>query len=92
MEASDSPKQAQHLPTSRKVQMETPESIRASDSRGMGVAHRPVGCLLSYPLPPKLEEVPTVLPEFRPIPGPLAHQGPSQEEAQVKTQIVVDLT
>ena len=30
VEASDRPKQAQHLPTSRKVQMELPESIGAS--------------------------------------------------------------
>ena len=33
VEASDRPKQAQHLSTCRKAQMETPESIRASDSR-----------------------------------------------------------
>ena len=41
---------------------ETPEPIRASDSRGMGVVHRPVRRLPSYPHPPKLKEVPTVLP------------------------------
>ena len=63
VEASDRHKQAQHLSTCRKVQMETPESIRASlIPGGIGVVDRPVRRVPSHPLPPKLKEVPdTVL-------------------------------
>ena len=113
----------------RKVQMETPESIRDSDSREMGVIDRPVRCLPSYPHPPKLKEVPMGFPQFTGIPVHLPPFRPSysptglysdckggeadgphkvvilqqylddrlimalsQEEAQVNTQTVVDLT
>ena len=38
VEASDIPKQAQHIPTCRKIQMETPESIKASLSPGEWVS------------------------------------------------------
>ena len=44
--------------------MDTPGSISTSDSKGMGVVDRPVRRLSSYPHPPKLNEVPTVLPRF----------------------------
>ena len=43
--------------------METPESIRASDSRGKGVIDRPIRHLPSHPHSPKLKEVPKVLPQ-----------------------------
>ena len=43
--------------------METPESVRASDSRGMDVVDRPIRRLPSHPHPPKLKEVPKVLPQ-----------------------------
>ena len=130
MEASDRPKQAKHLPTSRKVQNGNTKGHQGlSDSRGMGVVHRPVGHLRSYPHPPRLKEVPKVLPRFSGVPVHLPpfrpSHGPtsldnvckgseadspqkgsqslqylddwliralSQEEAQVNTQTVVDLT
>ena len=64
VEASHRPKQAQHLPTCRKVQN---GNIRVhqglSDSRGMGVVDRPIRSLTSHPHPPKLKEVPKVLPQ-----------------------------
>ena len=64
VEASNRPKQAQYLPTCRKFQN---GNIRVhqglSDSRGMGVFDRPIRRLPSHPHPPKLEEVPKVLPQ-----------------------------
>ena len=59
----------------KRFKMETPESIRASDSRGIGVSNRPVRCLSSHP--PKLKEVPTVLPQFTGIPVHLPPFWPS---------------
>ena len=46
-----------------RFKMETPESIRASDSRGMGVIDRPIRHLPSHLHSPKLEEIPKVLPQ-----------------------------
>ena len=46
-----------------RFKMETPESIRTPDSRGMGVVDRPSRRLPSHPHPPKLKEVPKVLPQ-----------------------------
>ena len=64
MEASNRPKQAQHLPTSRKVQNgNTRVHEGLSESRGMGVVNRLIRCLPSYPHPPKLKEVPKILPQ-----------------------------
>ena len=64
VEASNRPKQAQHLPTSRKVQNgNTRVHQGLSDSRGMGVVDRPRRRLPSHPHPPKLKEVPKVLPQ-----------------------------
>ena len=69
VEASNRPKQAQHLPTCRKVQN---GNIRVHqdlcDSMGMGVVDRPVGRLPSHPHPPKLKEVPKVLPQVTGVP------------------------
>ena len=69
VEASDRPKQAQCLPTCRKVQN---GNIRVhqglSDSRGMGVIDRFIRRLPSYPHPPKLKEVPMVLPQVTGVP------------------------
>ena len=48
--------------------METPESIRTSDSRGMGVVDRPIRRLSSPPHPPRLKEVPKVLPQVTGVP------------------------
>ena len=128
LEASNRPKQAQHLSTCRKVQNgNTRVHQGLSDSRGMGVIYRFIRHLPSHPHPPKLKEVPKVLPQVMdvpvhlpslrashgptglyndckrseadgldkvnqtsPVPGRLAYQ--SQEEAQVNTQTVVDLT
>ena len=99
------------------------------DSRGMGIVDRFVGRLPSHPYPPKLKEIPKVLPQVTGVPvhlpsfrtshsprvftvivkevklmvlcrGLRLHQylddwlirSQSQEEAQVNTQAVVDLT
>ena len=64
VKASNRPKQAQHLPTCRKVQNgNTRVHQGLSDSRGMGVIDRPIRRLPSHSHPPKLKEVPTVLPQ-----------------------------
>ena len=64
VEASNRPKQAQHLPIYRKVQNEnTRVNQGLSDSRGMGVIDRPIRRLPSHPHPTKLKEVPKVLPQ-----------------------------
>ena len=76
MEASDRPKQAQHLP--RKVQN---GNIRAyqglSDSTGMGVIDRAIRRPSSHPHPPKLKEVPMGVPRFSGIPVHLPPFRPS---------------
>ena len=82
MEASNRPKQAQHLPTSRKVQNgNTIVNQDLSDSRGMGVIDRPIRCLPSHPHPPKLKEIPKVLPQVTGVPVHLpslrVNHGPS---------------
>ena len=65
MEASNRPKQAQHLPTCRKVQNRNTRVHQGlSDSRGMGVVDRPIRCLPSHPHSPKLK----VLPQFTGVP------------------------
>ena len=120
MAASNRPKQAQHLPTQNE---NTSVHQDLSDSRGMGVADRPIKRLPSHPDPPKLKEVPKFLPQVTDVPvhlpspqvftmivkevklmaltrGIRLHQylddwltrAQSQEEAQVNTQTVVDLT
>ena len=115
MEASNRPKQAQHLPNCRYVQNRNTRVHQGlSDSRGMGVIDRPIGQLPSHPQPPKLKEIPKVLTQVTGVPvhlpslpasnghtsGIRLHQylddwllrAQSQEEAQVNTQTVVDLT
>ena len=65
MEASNRPKQAQHLPTCRKVQNEnTRVPPGLSDSRGMGVIDRPSRRLPSHSHSPKLKEISQVLPQL----------------------------
>ena len=67
--ASDRPKQAQCLPTCRKVQNgNTRVHQGLFDSRGMGVVDRFIRCLPSHPHPPKLKEAPTVLPQVTGFP------------------------
>ena len=69
VEASDRPKQAQHLPTCRKVQNGNSRVHQGlSDSRGMGFVNRPIRCLPSNPHPPKLKEVRKVLPQVTSFP------------------------
>ena len=59
VEASDRPKQAQHLSICRKVQNGNSRVHQGlSDSSRMGVVNRPVRCLPSHPRPPKPKEVP----------------------------------
>ena len=69
VETSYRPKQAQHLPTCRKVQNGNSRVHEAlSDSRGMGVIDRSVRRLSSHPHSPKLKEVPKVLPQVTGVP------------------------
>ena len=130
VEASNRLKQAQHFSTRRKVQNRNSRVHQdLPDSRGMGSVDRFVGRLPSHPYPPKLKEIPKVLPQVTGVPvhlpsfrtshsprvftvivkevklmvlcrGLRLHQylddwlirSLSQEEAQVNTQAVVDLT
>ena len=69
VEACDRPKQAQRLPTSRKVQNRNSRVHQGlSDSRGMGVVDTLIRCLSSHLHPPKLKEIPTVLPLVTSVP------------------------
>ena len=69
VEASNRPKQAQHFPTCRKVQNGNTRAHQGlSDSRGMGVIDRPSRRIPSHPHPPKLKEVPKVLPQVASVP------------------------
>ena len=69
VEASDRPKQAQHLPTCRKVQNGNSRVHQGlSDFRGMGVVNRPIRGVPSHPHPTKLKEVPKVLPQVSAVP------------------------
>ena len=71
VEASDRPKHAQHLPTCRKVQNGNSRVHPGlTDSRGMGVVDRLIRHLPSHPHPPKLKELPKVLPH---VTGVLVH-------------------
>ena len=69
LEASNRPKQTQHLPTCRKVQNgNTRVHQGLSDSRGMGIVDRLIRHLPSHLHPPKLREVPKVLPQVTGVP------------------------
>ena len=69
VEASNRPKQGQHLPTCRKVQNGNTRIHQGlSDSRGMGVIDRLIRRLPSHPHPSKLKEVPEVLPQVTGVP------------------------
>ena len=113
VEASNKLKQAQHFSTHRKVQNGNSRVHQdLPDSRGMGIVNRPIGHLPSHPHPPKLKEIPKVLPQvtfnndcekvklMALSRGLRLHQhlddwlirSQSQEEAEVNTQAVVDLT
>ena len=71
VEASNRLKQAQHFSTHRKVQNGNSKVHQdLPDSRGMGIVDRPVRCLPSHPHPPKLKEIPKVLPQ---VTGVLVH-------------------
>ena len=64
VEASNRLKQAQHFSTRRKVQNGNSRVHQdLPDSRGMGIVDRPIGRLPSHPHPPKLKEIPKVLPQ-----------------------------
>ena len=91
VEASNKPKQAQHLPACRKVQNgNTRVHQGLSVSREMGVVDRPIRRVPSHPHPPKLKEVPKVLPQVTGVPVHLpalwASHGP-----QVFTMIVKEV-
>ena len=69
VEASHRLKQAQHFSMCRKVQNENSRVHQdLPDSRGMGIVDRPIGRLPSHPHPPKLKEIPKVLPQISGVP------------------------
>ena len=69
VEASNRLKQAQHFSTCRKVQNGNSRVHQdLPDSRGMGIVDRPIGRLPSHPHPPKLKEIPKVLPQVTGVP------------------------
>ena len=57
--------------------METKQSIKASDSRGMGMVDRPIRCLPSHPHLPKFKEVPKVFPQVTGVPVHLSSFQPN---------------
>ena len=69
LEASNRPKQAQHFSRHRKVQNGNSRVHQdLPDSRGVGIVDRSVGRLPSHPHPPKLKEIPKVLPQVSGVP------------------------
>ena len=69
VEASHRPNQAQHSSTHRKVQNGNSRVHQdLPDSRGKGIVDRPIRCLPSHPHPPKLKEIPKVLPQVTGVP------------------------
>ena len=83
MEASNRLKQAQK--GNSRVHQNLP------DSRGMGVLDRPVRWLSSHPHPPKLKEVPVVLPQFTGVQIHLPPFWPIAMAPQVFTMIVKEV-
>ena len=67
VEASDRPKQSQHL-VERVQNGNSRVHQGLSDSRGMGVVNRPVRHLSSHPHPLKLKKVHKVLPQCTGVP------------------------
>ena len=89
VEASNRPKQAQHLPTCKKVQNgNTRVHQGLSVSRGIGVVDRPIRHLPSHPHPSKLKEVPKVLPQVAGVP---VHFPSLATAPQVFTMIVKEV-
>ena len=69
VEVSHRLKQAEHFSTSRKVQNGNSRVHQnLPDSRRMGIVDRPIGRLPSHPHPPKLKEMPKVLPQVTGVP------------------------
>ena len=69
VEAGNRLKQAQHFSTCRKVQNGNSRVHQdLPNSRGMGIVNRPIGRLPSHPHPPKLKEIPKVLPQVTGVP------------------------
>ena len=69
VETSNRLKQAQHFSTCRKVQNGNSRvHLDLPDSRGVGIVNRPIRRLPSYPHPPKLQEIPKVLPQITGVP------------------------
>ena len=69
VEASHSPKQAQHFSVIRKVQNGNSRVHQdVPDSRGMGIVDRPIGRLPSHSHPSKLKEIPKVLLQVAGVP------------------------
>ena len=69
VEASNRLKQVQHFSKCRKVQNGNSRVHQdLPGSRGMGIVDRPIGRLPSHPHPPKLKEIPKVLPQVTGVP------------------------
>ena len=69
VEASNRLKHPQHFSACRKVQNGNSRDHQDfPDSRGMGIVNRPIRRLPSHPRPPKLKEIPKVLPQVTDVP------------------------
>ena len=69
MKASNRLKPAQYFSTRRKVQKGNSRVHQdLPDSRGMGNVDRPIGRLPLHPHPPKIKEIPKVLPQVTGVP------------------------
>ena len=69
VEARHRLKQAQHFSTRRKVQNGNSRVDQdLPDSKRMGIVDRPIRRLPSHPQPPKLKEIPNVLPQVAGVP------------------------
>ena len=69
VETSHRLKQAQHFSTCTKVQNGNSRVHQdIPDSRGMGIVDRPIRHLPLHPHPPKLKEIPKVLPQVAGVP------------------------
>ena len=91
VEASNRLKQAQHFSTRRKVQNRNSRVHQdLPDSRGMGIVDRPIGRLPSQAHPPKLKEIPNVLPQVTGVPV-LLPPFRTSHSPQVFTMIVKEL-
>ena len=91
VEASNRLKQAQHFSTCRKVQNGNSRVHQdLPNCRAMGIVDRPIGHSPSHPHPPRLKEIPKVLPQVSGVPVHLPSFWTSHSP-QVFTMIVKEV-